>query len=285
MRSESRIAIIWAGISIYLTVLFALVFGFLTLRSVDGDWIHPVKVIEIFIAISGATFAILAMLDAHRAFRKAREVQEAVGSFRMNFRSILEEMVLLIRDTKSHLTLLFPTPGYGYLFGEPELSERLVSVLESFLNKENTSLRLLLVLGDPQKGKKYYIPQRYLQRARTLELKEGSNLHANEYIELVDRVFSLLENHQAKATVSFLTTDPNVRILVSDPEDIKSRTCILAFAQSEPNETGREFRAIGFRSTRAEMVQAVSDLIEVYLKEMGVEANLKEARSIFRRIL
>jgi hypothetical protein len=277
-RSELRLAALGAGASLLLTAAVAGVFGLVNWNLTD--WSHSLKITEIGIAVTGGIFAILAMLDAHRAFRKAREVQEAVGSFRMSFRDVMEEMVLLLREARQHLVLLLPTAGYGYLFGEPELSSELVTALEKYLELPNTTLDLYLIGGDRRRLRES-IPQRYLLRAFALQRQDPSRHSAADYIKLVEHVFTIVAQHSDRVTLHLLKTDPNVRIVISDPQDVSSRACLLAFAQDKPDDIAREFRASGFRSTRVEMVRAMLDLVQVYSAEMGEDVVAEDVRDIY----
>lgn len=227
---------------------------------------HIVELTEIGLASFGAVFAFLAMLDAHNAFLKAEKVEEAVGSFRMSFQDVMGEMVSMCRNAKGKLSILIPTPGYGYLFGEMEQSRMFVDELEEFLRRNGTFLELFLVVGDPSRPDKELIPQRYLQRAFELEGKKRVN--ADDYTALVSKVFSCISTYKAKAKLKLLNSDPNVRLMLADVDNPENRACLLSFAQADPDNVETEFKSTGFKSTHSYMVNAVRDLLLVYADEL-----------------
>jgi hypothetical protein len=273
LRPEHRLLILWSGASIYLALIVALVFDLLHFSLAK-------ELTEISIGVFGAVFAILAMRDAHRAFQKAQEVGEAVGSFRTSFRNVMEEMLGLAKRAKNSLCILIPTPAYGYLFGEPALSRSMVGVIEDFVTQEGTHLELYFVLGGASLPQRLLLPQRYLKRAYDLQ-KDRSSGVADEYVRLVERVFAVIKMNPGKVSLRVLNSDPNVRIIIADENDPEHRACLLSFAQSEPGDLTREFQSTGFRSTRNEMVQAVRDLVNVYAQEQSREAASDDVRSSF----
>jgi hypothetical protein len=242
---------------------------------------HAKELTEIGIGVFGGVFAILAMKDAHRAFQKAEEVGEAVGSFRTSFKNVMEEMQTLGKRAKNSLCILIPTPAYGYLFGEPDLSRAMVSIIEDFVGREGTQLELYFVLGDSSLPQKLLLPQRYLKRAYDLQKDRNSRVSADEYVRLVERVFAVIKENPGKVSLRVLNSDPNVRIIIADHDDPEHRACLLSFAQSEPGDITKEFQSTGFRSIRNEMVQAVKDLINVYAREQSQVVTSDDVRSSF----
>lgn len=220
---------------------------------------RPFELAHITIAIVGSIWAILAMADAHRAFVKAQQVEEAVGSFRMSFSEIMEEMVRIIRSASKTVRLLLPTPAYGFLFKEQNRSYELVSALEAFLSAPNTKLELVFILGSLEPAEKN-IAQAYLRIAQSM----SRDIFA-DYRKLVRRVFDLIKTHRSKTSLVCLKEDPNVRILVADA-NYDSCISLTAFKADEEPAT---FDSKGFCSRRRPMVEAMNGLIELYIKERG----------------
>lgn len=274
LRPEVRLAILWAVASVYLTVLIGLLFNPL-------DFSHAKEFTELGIAVFGGVFAILAMMDAHRAFRKAKEVEEAVGSFRMSFEAVMEEMLDLVQRAKGSLCMLIPTPAYGYLFGEPALSNAIVTGIEAFVQRDDTHLELYLVFGSQSQPPKLLLPQRYLKRAYDLQKDVNGGVSADVYTNLVERVFNVIRKNPNKAELRILNSDPNVRIIIADPDNPEQRACLLSFAQSDPGDITKKFQSTGFRSTRSEMVRAVRDLISVYSSEQSEAVAVDSVRTFY----
>ena len=272
-RPELRLLIVVGYLALCVTWAIAFL---LNLNHFD----RAVEFTFVALGVCGATYAVFAMFDAHRAFQKSKDVEEAVGSFRRTFKSILEEMVLMIRNATTELRILIPTPGYGYLFDETELSEVFVTALEAFLGRPETRLELCLVLG-PGSRTGGSLPQRYLARAQKLEMRELGGIREETYVALVERVFALIAHHPDQATCWVLDSDPNVRIILADADNPVARRCLLSFAQSNPDNIDSKFEATGFVSTRAEMVAAVSDLLSLYRMEIGTQTKVRDTRSRF----
>ncbi len=258
-----------------LTVKFMLWASWLTAEiGLLLDLFHTARLLELVgvgLGSFGAIFAILAMIDAHKAFVKAEQVEEAIGSFRMSFQDVIDEMVKMCRNAQHTLSILIPTPGYGYLFDETDLSRSLVEELEAFIRRDGTKLDLFLIVGDQSRPAKELIPQRYLRRAFQLEEERKSRaVTARGYIELIERVFSAVDTNASKAKLTILKADPNIRLIIADDQQ-DNRCCLLSFAQSDPANIAREFKSTGFKSTHGHMVQAVNDLLAVYSSELGSE--------------
>lgn len=245
---------------------------------------HPERITELIgvgLGSFGAIFAVLAMIDAHKAFLKAEQVEEAIGSFRMTFQEVIEEMVKMIRNAKKQLSILVPTPGFGYLFGERDLSRAFVEELEAFLRRDETMLSLFLVVGDKSRPVKKWIPQRYLRRAFQIE-EDGTRRTAKAgiYTELVGRVFRAIIDNPNSAMLTVLRADPNIRLILADVDDPDNRCCFLSFAQSNPDVINREFKSTGFKSSHGHMVQSVQDLLNVYSSELGDRVPLNKIDSM-----
>lgn len=257
VRGSNRLAK-WFGVSF---VIASVVMLFL----VPLDVKHFPQAAELYIVVTGAVFAVIAAADAHSAFIEAKRAADALGSFRMNFHDAVDEMVKMVRKARLSVRMMVPTPAYGYLFGYPKLSADLVQALEEFTSRDGTNVELVLLFGEDQNGKR--VPQQYLQRAH----KNGNALYRG-YQALVSRVFDLQARNPDRFRIIALSIDPNVRILItdreSDLEDDERRACFLSFAHSEP-DTPDPFGSKGFRSTRGEMIQAVSDLMAVYLEHQS----------------
>lgn len=224
---------------------------------------------EMILVVFGTVFAVLAMIDAHQAFHKAKQVEEAIGSFRLNFSDILEEMTNMVNTTNGRLSILIPTPAYGYLFGEPDKSKQLLNAIATFIQKDKTHLELYLVFGAKPSSVRTQIPQQYLRRADKLVKNKMAGVREQEYEQLIENLFQVISQHSAKVDLYLLKSDPNVRIIVGDAENPDKRSCLLSFAQSNPDDIKREFQSKGFKSTRSEMVQAMQDRLKVYFLEQG----------------
>jgi len=270
-------ALIGAVVCLWLWLILALV-----LDLVHNE--HLTEGAELFLAIVGGVFAFLATEDAHRAFIKAREVQEAVGSFRVGFAPILEEMTDTLKAAASTVVLLLPTPVYGYLFGQPKLSIAFVDELALYLRRESTSLKLCLVRGDKEAAApRSWSPQQYLRRGYRLQADKGSTVRVETYVEQVARFFALLQDREGQVELYLLSSDPNVRILIADDEH-ESAKCVLAFAPSQIHDTTLTFEAMGFMSTRKEMIIAAKTLWHFYATEKGERVSVGDydrIRSLF----
>ncbi len=279
LGSEYKTAGIWLAICIWLFLEVALLLDLLHLG-------HAFDAVHIGLAIVGGVFAVLAMMDAHRAFSKAQEVQEATGSFRMSFSAVMEEMVEIIENAQVNATVLVPTPGYGFLFGQRQLSSRFVQALEDFVTQRGGQVDLYLVVGttDPISES---VPQQYLWRAYELQTNgTGSKgVVYEEYRQLVERVFLLHARSSGSMRIHVLESDPSVRLILADVEDSSNRVCLLSFAQLEPLNTQREFESKGFMSRRTEMVRAVQDLVTVYQSSERVGEGTHDIRSLFTTLL
>jgi hypothetical protein len=247
---------LWLEKKILIIGLFASLLVYITVENYFIEDAPLVSKIEWFLLIIGSFFAVIAAFDAHRAFTKSNELLESFGSFKSNFSDILEEMIHIIDSANQTLILLLPTPAYGYLFGQQELSQRFVDSLSKFIKKRNTSLELFLVLDEARR--KNSLPQRYLRIAE-------HNRQFKEYTDILKGMFGLLEKKIGKIQLRTISYDPNVRILIADNTDLKNGVCFMFFTQSFPEAT-TGFEAKGIKSQRRELIYAMKDLIYLYRK-------------------
>lgn len=272
--------VFWFVFSLWLTAIIVLLLDL-------NHWHRIEEIVETGIAVIGALFAVLAMIDARRSFKKAEEVLESVESYRMNFHDVLEEMRCMVQSATKNLDILIPTPAYGYLFGQTELSKQFLSALEDFLEREETELRLVLVLGDIGNSKEM-IPQRYLQRAYNIQssnLPMSNGISANEYTDIVRKAFSTFKEKSSKVKLWVLNADPNVRIIISDYDDEERRAGFLSFAQLDPDNVEQPFESKGFRSNRRELVGGILDLINVYRSEGERKYNIDDIKKYYEVLL
>lgn len=273
LADESRHLLILAGLIAAFVVGLLLIHGAFHLSVRD--------IAELILAAIGSVFAFFAFLDASRAFHTSRMVQEEVSSYQTDFHRIMEEMVAQVKNARSELWILLPTPGYGYLFGEMALARELVSALEAFLGQEENKMYLYVVMGNPADPPREWISQRYMRRAYKLEEDPRSRVSAAEYATLVKRMFTALSTAKAAHSLCVLRTDPNVRAIVADSDRRSACSCLLSFAQSNPEEELRGFESKGFTGKRPELAAAVRDLMQVYEKELKVDVPLAELEGYF----
>ena len=78
------------------------------------------ELLAILLAVVGAVFAILARIDARNAFEASRNLQRALSSFRSSFKDIMNDIPLFVDQSRKSLSIMIPTPMYGFVFGERE---------------------------------------------------------------------------------------------------------------------------------------------------------------------
>jgi hypothetical protein len=280
LHPERRSVTRWAAFCLYWLVVICLVFN---LKPFE----RPREFVEMALGVGGCVFAVLAMRDAHAAFQEAVEVRKAVGSFRLSFRAILEAMVFICRDADSEIRLLLPTPAYGFLFGEEGQSRELVAALGALIDRRSTGKVVLYLVCDASPAyANRCTPQRYLRRAYELRNSDGTRVvDPSGYVALVNQVFDLAEKYPERVTIHTLRTDPNIRVAIADPDDVKRRKCVLAFACSSADEATRDFRSSGFTSTQMEMVHAARDLLGVYDVTTVGPDDLQATRGYFTVLL
>lgn len=269
----------------FILLSFLILFGLDFLTRVPSLQPAPLfVVISILLGVMSATFAILARIEARGALNRADEIRETIGSFRSNFREIMHEMPIFIKDANYSLRMMIPTPFYGYLFQQKisatNFLEQFQNKLNQLQNPNSSFSKLDVILLNPidlktEKSQSHIYLQRslaintahhnfFVQKTLTIlnDLKAAAMaIEANTNLQHKSLKFKILDKY-----------DPHVRLFVSDIEnqeitdELQMGKTFIVFTETKVIGNGDDvpFKASGFRSFRAEMVDSLNMLFNLY---------------------
>lgn len=255
----------------------------LTSESYFGGGLTVFELLTMCLAVVGAVFAILARIDARSAFKASKDLQDALTSFRSSFKSIMKEIPAFIDRSRKGLSIMIPTPMYGYVFKEREAALLFMEALTRKLTElgldasEMTTIKLILInSGNGQRQSKLY-----LQLANALG--EGEEQTFKDNTKLFLQAFKSAAANTKKylgrgVEVRMLSKyDPHVRLFVAEEFVLPDLQVVhreggqvmVVFTQSDISnaDPNVEFKATAFMSTNREMVESLGMLFNLYWED------------------
>lgn len=252
------------------------------------------KILLIFIGFISALFAVLATCDASGAFKASTAIIDTIGSFKNDFKDVMEELQKFVPDSKKYLRIMVPTIFYGFLFGQKELAldcldklRRKLEEIELWLCRNDGTpppflLEIILINGGLQ--------QRYLKKAMDKEnagLFDGYSGGVESFFKLVSQIqkTSRAQGGSCPIEVHTLNYDPYVRLFIRDYDPHRNQETTKAFILFSQTdwEKKEKFQSSGFIASREEMVKAFNMLFELFWHESKpIDVNSKFIDNLIR---